>query len=87
MLLDAHSLKNILIEMTMVGAEHKSQPSASHLKILSRGIAKIEKLLKVLLRPHDPPNVIVETYNLLYGDYDISNLTKILELKVLFVLM
>jgi hypothetical protein len=51
------------------------------MKIVAKGVGKIEQLLKVVLRPHDPPGAIVETYNLLYGDHDVANFTKILELK------
>lgn len=66
----------------MLGAEQKTQPSSTYLKMLSKSILKIEQLLKVVLRPHDPPSAIVETYNLLYGDYDAVNFSRILELKV-----
>ncbi|XJO70732.1 hypothetical protein BDV3_000355 [Batrachochytrium dendrobatidis] len=81
MLLDTHSLKNIMIEMSTLGADPPAQAPAAYIKILGRGIASIEQLLKVVLRPQDPPDAIVDTYNLLYQDYNVTNFQKILELK------
>ncbi|KAJ1340953.1 hypothetical protein BSLG_004426 [Batrachochytrium salamandrivorans] len=57
------------------------QPPPAYIKILGRGITKIEQLLKVVLRPQDPTDVLVDTYNLLYQDYSASNFQRILELK------
>ncbi|KAI8905961.1 Vps53-like protein [Gorgonomyces haynaldii] len=81
MLLDMHSLKNVLTDMSILGDEEKKQPSSTFLKILNKSISKIEQLLKVVLRPQDPAEALVETYNLLYSDYDLQMFTKILELK------
>nr|KAJ3412643.1 Vacuolar protein sorting-associated protein 53 [Polyrhizophydium stewartii] len=84
MLLDTHALKNILTEMSTLGADPPAAaPPAAYVKILAKGITKIEQLLKVVLRPQDPPDIIVDTYNLLYADYSIGNFQKILELKAL----
>ncbi|KAI8924441.1 Vps53-like protein [Entophlyctis helioformis] len=81
MLLDTHSLKNILLEMSTLGADPPTQPPPAYVKILSKGISKVEQLLKVVLRPQDPPDILVDTYNLLYQDYNTANFQKILELK------
>jgi hypothetical protein len=53
-------------------------------KIIGRGIAKIEQLLKVVIRPQNPPEGLVDTYLTLNDDANIANFQKILELKVLF---
>ncbi|KAJ3257796.1 Vacuolar protein sorting-associated protein 53 [Boothiomyces macroporosus] len=82
MLLDTHSINNILVAMTMLGMEEKAPPPASFTKILGRGITRIDNLLKVTLRPIDPPEAIVETYFLLFTDPNVNELQKILELKV-----
>lgn len=73
MLLDIHSLNTILQTIS----NH-----ATFTKILGRGISAIDKLLKIVMRLHEPPEGIVDTYILLYGD-DVSSsfLVKILELK------
>jgi hypothetical protein len=85
MLLDTHSLNNILVAMTMIGAEEKSQPPTSFMKILGKGVAKIDQLLKVAMRPHDPPDLIVETYLMLFSDHSALGFQKIIELKVYYL--
>ena len=85
MLLDTHALKTILIQMTHLGcdpSEAKQPPPATYLKILGRGVSKVEQLLKVVLRSHDPPAGIVETFILLNPEGDAQSFQKILELKV-----
>ncbi|KAJ3413185.1 Vacuolar protein sorting-associated protein 53 [Chytridiales sp. JEL 0842] len=84
MLLDTHALKTVLIEMTYIGndtAEARQPPPPTYMKILGKGILKVEQLLKVILRPHDPPAAIVETYILLFPEGDAASFQKILELK------
>ncbi|KAJ1340137.1 hypothetical protein BSLG_005224 [Batrachochytrium salamandrivorans] len=81
MLLDTYSLKIILTEMSTLDSDPPIQPPPAYIKILGRGITKIEQLLKVVLRPQDPTDVLVDTYNLLYQDYSASNFQRILELK------
>jgi hypothetical protein len=85
MLLDTHALKTVLIEMTYIGtdqSEGRQPPPTTYMKILGKGILKVEQLLKVILRAHDPPAAIVETYILLFPEGDAASFQKILELKV-----
>ncbi len=84
MLLDTSSLKSILNKMVDVGTDGvSSKPSAMYQKIVGKGTGKIEQLLKVVIRSHDPPEIIVDTYLMMYpNDQNISNFQKILELKV-----
>ncbi|KAI9356191.1 Vps53-like protein [Zopfochytrium polystomum] len=94
MLLDTHALKTALIQMAQIfnatpsaggGGGDKSEPKqplpATYLKILGRGVLRVEQLLKVVLRTHEPPSGIVETFILLFPDGDYQQLQKILELK------
>ncbi|RKO92694.1 hypothetical protein BDK51DRAFT_30825 [Blyttiomyces helicus] len=81
MLLDTHSVKTILIQMTNIHAETPAPPSAAYLKLLGKGVAKIEQLLKVVLRPFEPVEGLVETYMLLFNDPSVSNFQKVVELK------
>ena len=83
MLLDVSALKQMLTKMVEIGAEGPAQPSATFLKLLAKGVGKIDQLLKVVSRHTDPPEGLVETYVTLFGnDCNIVNLQKILELKV-----
>ncbi|KAJ3027828.1 UNVERIFIED_CONTAM: Vacuolar protein sorting-associated protein 53 [Siphonaria sp. JEL0065] len=89
LLLDTHALKTILIQMTTVGShselsptsDAKVPPPAAFLKILGKGVLKVEQLLKVVLRSHEPATGIVETYVMLFPDGDSTAFQKILELK------
>jgi hypothetical protein len=54
----------------------------SYTKYVSKTMGKIEAMLKVLLKTHDPPDGLVEHYILLYADNNIGNFQKIIELKV-----
>ncbi|KAJ3071482.1 Vacuolar protein sorting-associated protein 53 [Podochytrium sp. JEL0797] len=89
LLLDTHALKTILIQMTHVGnhselsptSDAKVPPPAAFLKILGKGVLKVEQLLKVVLRTPEPPSGIVETFVLLFPEGDSTALQKILELK------
>ncbi|KAJ3044469.1 Vacuolar protein sorting-associated protein 53 [Rhizophlyctis rosea] len=81
MLLDTHALKTILLQMANIGAEPGTQPPSTYLKLLNKGVTKVEQLLKVVLRPYEPVEGIVETYLLLFHDYSVANFQKVLELK------
>ncbi|KAJ3333115.1 Vacuolar protein sorting-associated protein 53 [Blyttiomyces sp. JEL0837] len=84
MLLDTHALKTALVQITQIGgdsSEAKQPPPATYMKILGKGVLKVEQLLKVVLRSHEPPSAIVETYILLFPDGDSQYFQKILELK------
>jgi len=50
-------------------------------KLVNKGIAKIESILKVVLS-HDDPEAIINNYILLIKDRNVNNFQKILELKV-----
>ncbi|KAI8851914.1 Vps53-like protein [Chytridium lagenaria] len=84
MLLDTHALKTILVQMTNAGADpadQKQPPPPAYLKLLGKGVLRVEQLLKVILRSHDPPSAIVETYILLFPEGDATQFQKILDLK------
>ncbi|KAJ3236735.1 Vacuolar protein sorting-associated protein 53 [Chytriomyces hyalinus] len=67
--------------MATSATESKTPPPAAFLKILGRGVLKIEQVLKVVLRAHEPPAGIVETFVLLFPEGDVNAFQKILDLK------
>ncbi|KAJ3235185.1 Vacuolar protein sorting-associated protein 53 [Chytriomyces hyalinus] len=75
-----HDLSPTLM-MATSATESKTPPPAAFLKILGRGVLKIEQVLKVVLRAHEPPAGIVETFVLLFPEGDVNAFQKILELK------
>ncbi|CAG8609266.1 4106_t:CDS:10, partial [Gigaspora rosea] len=81
MLLDVHALKTSLLEMPTMGMENPIPPPPTFIKIVNKGISKVETILKTVLTPHDPPEGLVENYILLIADKNISNFQKILDIK------
>ncbi|TPX70634.1 hypothetical protein SpCBS45565_g01703 [Spizellomyces sp. 'palustris'] len=81
MLLDTHALKTIFIQMANINSDTPSQPPATYVKIVTKAVTKVEQLLKVVLRPYQPVEGIVETYLLLFNDHSLTNFQKALELK------
>jgi hypothetical protein len=81
LLLDTHALRTGLMEISTIGTDKTILPSFS--KILNDGIMKIERLLKVVLRPSEPPSGIIETYLHLYSNHDCNEFLNILELKAI----
>jgi len=51
-------------------------------KFVSKTIAKIETILKVILTAKEPPDGLVQNYFFLIADKSVTNFLKILELKV-----
>ncbi|KAI9208319.1 Vps53-like protein [Polychytrium aggregatum] len=81
MLLDTYALKTILLHIATIGNDPDVQPPATYIKLLGKGVSKVEQLLKVVLSSHEPMEGLVETYLLLFGDYNVGNFQKVLELK------
>ncbi|TPX58681.1 hypothetical protein PhCBS80983_g02968 [Powellomyces hirtus] len=81
MLLDTQAMKNIFTQMANINSDGRGHPPAIYLKIVSKAITKVEQLLKVVLRPYQPVEGIVETYLLLFSDHSVTNFQKVLELK------
>ncbi|KAG9295649.1 hypothetical protein G9A89_002967 [Geosiphon pyriformis] len=81
LLLDVHSLKTSLLEMPTLGMENPAPTPNTFVKIINRGISKIETILKLILTPHEPPDGLVENYLLLVADRNPNNIQKIMDLK------
>ncbi|KAI8373960.1 Vps53-like protein [Choanephora cucurbitarum] len=82
LLLDTHSIKTLLLEIPSIGASEGiiTVPS-SYSRIVNKGITKIEVILKTVMSPIEPSEGYVENYFLLIGDKNLSNFTRLLELK------
>ncbi|CAG8441641.1 3122_t:CDS:10 [Ambispora leptoticha] len=81
LLLDIHALKTSILEIPTLGIENPAPPSTTFVKIVNKGISKIEIILKLVLTPHEPPDGLVSNYILLIGDRNPANFQKILDLK------
>eukprot|EP00794_Sanderia_malayensis_P014186 gene14186-15664_t len=81
LLLDAHSLKTVLLELISIGSKVQRKPPASFTKVVAKGMSKAEMILKVVMSPHDPPAGFVDNYIKLLSDCDTTNFQKLLEMK------
>lgn len=62
--------------------EENSDNSSRYNRFVSKGVGRLEALLKVLLEPEDNAGRIVDVYMQMIGDRSFSNFQKILDLKV-----
>nr|XP_006823123.1 PREDICTED: vacuolar protein sorting-associated protein 53 homolog [Saccoglossus kowalevskii] len=83
LLLDTHSLKTVLLDLPSIGSTVARKAPASYTKIVVKGMTKAEMILKVVMSPHDPPQLFVDNYIKLIADSDTTSFQKLLEMKAL----
>lgn len=82
LLLDAHSLKSYLLDLTSVGASVAKKAPSPYSKVVIKGMEKAELILKVVMAPHEHAEDFVTSYTkLIQSDTDIGNFQKVLEMK------
>ncbi|KAG0369845.1 Vacuolar protein sorting-associated protein 53 [Gamsiella multidivaricata] len=81
MLLDTQAVKSSLLEVPNLGLESSVPIPTSFVKFVSRGLGKIETILKTAMSPHEPLDMFIDHYFLLIGDRNLSNFQRIIELK------
>ena len=84
LLLDTHSIKTMLLDLPIVGSkvvkESRKAP-ASYTKIVIKGMTRAEMTLKVVMSPSEPLESFVDQFNKLLNDADLSELTRVLDMK------
>ncbi|EPZ34552.1 hypothetical protein ROZALSC1DRAFT_26786 [Rozella allomycis CSF55] len=78
LLLDCQSIKKQISVFSSIGT---GEESLTYSKLLNKGVAKIESLLKSVMTPAEPVDGLVENYILLNPDSTINQFQKVLELK------
>jgi len=83
MLLDTQAMKgNLIAMMTVKTPGHDSGgPPATFVKFVNKEMSKAEAILKVVLSHVDPPEALVENYLFLFGNTDLNNFQRLLDLK------
>ncbi|XP_037533393.1 vacuolar protein sorting-associated protein 53 homolog [Nematolebias whitei] len=81
LLLDAHSLKTVLLDLPSIGSQVLRKAPASYTKIVVKGMTRAEMILKVVMAPHEPPVVFVDNYIKLLVDGNPETFQKILDMK------
>ena len=82
MLLDTHALGNTLVEMISVGLPEKLPAPTAFLKILTKRLGEIDQILKILLRPINQTQALIDNYLMIFGKSASSkHFSNILDLK------
>lgn len=83
LLTDTADIRVSLLELPRYSLSDEGSATAamSYNRYVSKGVSKIETLLRMLMTPDSPPEELIEAYMRLVGDRSFSNFQKILELK------
>ncbi|ORX61759.1 hypothetical protein DM01DRAFT_1380582 [Hesseltinella vesiculosa] len=81
MLLDTQSIKTLLLDLPTMTAQEVATTPALYIKLVNRGITKIEMALKTVMTPIQPIEGYVENYIFLVGDRHVGNFSRLLDLK------
>uniref|UniRef100_A0A182SBL4 Vacuolar protein sorting-associated protein 53 homolog n=1 Tax=Anopheles maculatus TaxID=74869 RepID=A0A182SBL4_9DIPT len=81
LLLDTHSLKTVLMDLPSIGSQVQRKPPASYTKVVVKGMAKAEMIIKVVMQPVHPASLYIEQYLKLMPESNVVEFHKILEMK------
>uniref|UniRef100_A0A2M4BCV7 Vacuolar protein sorting-associated protein 53 homolog n=1 Tax=Anopheles marajoara TaxID=58244 RepID=A0A2M4BCV7_9DIPT len=81
LLLDTHSLKTVLMDLPSIGSQVQRKPPASYTKVVVKGMAKAEMIIKVVMQPVHPAPLFIEQYLKLLPESNVVEFHKILEMK------
>uniref|UniRef100_A0A182JC63 Vacuolar protein sorting-associated protein 53 homolog n=1 Tax=Anopheles atroparvus TaxID=41427 RepID=A0A182JC63_ANOAO len=81
LLLDTHSLKTVLMDLPSIGSQVHRKPPASYTKVVVKGMAKAEMIIKVVMQPIHPASLYIEQYLKLLPESTVVEFHKILEMK------
>ncbi|XP_055605694.1 vacuolar protein sorting-associated protein 53 homolog [Uranotaenia lowii] len=81
LLLDTHSLKTVLMDLPSIGSQVQRKPPASYTKVVIKGMAKAEMVIKVVMQPIYPASLYIEQYLKLLPESNVTEFHKILEMK------
>lgn len=81
LLLDTHMLKTTLLGLPSIASQINRQAPASYTKVVSKGMAKAEMILKVVMTSLEPNRAFVEQCRKLLPDCQVSEFRRLLEMK------
>ncbi|CAH0548839.1 unnamed protein product [Brassicogethes aeneus] len=81
LLLDTHMLKTVLLNLPSIASTINRQAPASYTKVVTKGMTKAEMILKVVMTPISPPSSFVDQYKKLLPDSQLTEFSKILDMK------
>ncbi|XP_011299307.1 vacuolar protein sorting-associated protein 53 homolog [Fopius arisanus] len=81
LLLDVHMLKTALLDLPSTGCQVTRKAPATYTKVVVKGMAKAEMILKVVMSTTEPPEAFVEQCRRLLPDLQVQEFQKILDMK------
>ncbi|XP_058833094.1 vacuolar protein sorting-associated protein 53 homolog [Topomyia yanbarensis] len=81
LLLDTHSLKTVLMDLPSIGSQVQRKPPATYTKVVVKGMAKAEMIIKVVMQPIHPVSLYIEQYLKMLPESPVTEFHKILEMK------
>lgn len=84
LLLDTHALKTALLDLPNFGSQVSTAVPSTYTKLVAKHFTPAENLLKCLLSPLEPHEVLVDNYLMLFADNNLKNFMQILDLKAPF---
>ncbi|XP_053684665.1 vacuolar protein sorting-associated protein 53 homolog [Sabethes cyaneus] len=81
LLLDTHSLKTVLLDLPSIGSQVQRKPPASYTKVVVKGMAKAEMIIKVVMQSIHPVTLYIEQYLKMLPESNMTEFHKILEMK------
>ncbi|RZF45718.1 hypothetical protein LSTR_LSTR005013 [Laodelphax striatellus] len=81
LLLDAHMLKTVLLDLPSIGSSVNRKAPASYTKVVVKGMTRCEMILKVVMAPTEPYISFVDQFLKLLPESDVQEFQKVLEMK------
>lgn len=81
LLLDAHSLKTLLLALPSIGSKAPRKAPSSYTRVVVKGMTRAEMLLKVVMTPHEPTQQFVASCVRLLVEADQEQVQKVVEMK------
>ena len=81
LLLDTHSLKTVLLDLPSIGSQIQRKAPASYTKMVVKGMAKAEMIIKIVMQPIHPASLYIEQYLKLLPETNAIEFHKILDMK------
>lgn len=81
LLLDTHSLKTVLLDLPSIGSLVQRKAPASYTKVVVKGMAKAEMIIKVVMVPAHPAAQFVDQFVKLLPDSVLAEFLRVLEMK------
>eukprot|EP00042_Codosiga_hollandica_P036716 m.283634 g.283634 ORF g.283634 m.283634 type:complete len:909 (-) comp54952_c0_seq1:102-2828(-) len=81
MLLDMQSIRALLVDVPTIESTDKSKAQTNYVRFVTKSMSKAEMIAKVIMTPHEDPQLFVEDFHLKLPDETLATFQKMLEMK------